>query len=113
MIFAAAILRLLPVITSAAAPWLLVALATWLVWTLQSAGAARQQVDTLAQVVEAQRQRADRLSDSHTALRRAEAQARSEAARARTEAAEARRRINAAPRTETAQCPIDCLVPSP
>lgn len=112
MIFAA-IVRLIPVLTSAAAPWLLVALATWLVWTLQSAGAARQQADTLAQVVEAQRQRADRLSDSHAALRRAEAKARSEAAQAKAQAEDARRRIEAAPRTETTQCPIDCLVPSP
>lgn len=112
MIFAA-FLRFLPVLTSAAAPWLLVALATWLVWTLQSAGAARQQADTLAQVVQAQRQRADRLSDSHAALRRSEAQARAKTARARTQAKEAHRRIESAARTETDQCPIDCLVPSP
>ena len=110
---AASASRLLPVGGAVLAPVMIAAAFAWLSATLRSAGAAHQQAATLAQVVEAQRLRAERLSDSHVALRRAEAQARSEATRARAEAADARRRIDAAPPTETAQCPIDCLLPLP
>ena len=113
LIALAAASRLLPMLGAVLTPVIIAAALAWLSATLRSAGAARQQADTLAQVVEAQRLRADRLSASHAALRRAEAQARSDADRAWAAAAEAHRRIEALPHTETVQCPIDCLLPSP
>ena len=111
---AATIARALPVLASAAAPWLLVAVVTWLGWTLQSAGAARQQARTLADLTEANRHEVQQLRRSNAAIRSAEAAAQATATTARAEADAARRRWATIPSSGGGTvCPIDCLLPTP
>lgn len=108
----ATIARALPLVASAAAPWLLVAVVTWLGWTWQSAGAARHQARTLADLAEANRREVQQLRRSNIALRSAEAAARATASTARAEADAARRRLSSIPSSGGGTvCPIDCTLP--
>lgn len=110
----AALARVLPVLASAAAPWLLVAIVTWLGWTLQSAGAARQQARTLADLADANHRVAQHIRRSNTTLRAAEAAAQATASTARAEADAARLRWATTPSSGGGTvCPIDCLLPTP